>query len=142
MSKSTSRRDDPHEGNSLGKVTTIRVTAIGLFAMAAFLMASPFVIQTSVAQMQTENFIVRLVGAVGQAGLVNIAVNNVVVGIPIDISNNNVIVPVTANVQANVPVTICAISVLSGAPVGCRTVNENQQDNQQIITIPISQRPQ
>jgi hypothetical protein len=51
-------------------------------------------------------------------------------------------ITVTANVPINAPITICAISVLSNQPIGCRTVNGAQQGNEQIITIPInSNRP-
>ena len=129
------------ERNNIVRTKTIHVSLLGAFALGAFLVLSPFAIQAASAQMQLETFVIRLVGAVGQSGLVNIAVNNVAVLNNVEIIKNSPIT-VTANVPINAPITICAISVLSNQPVGCRTVNDAQQNSEQIITIPInSNRP-
>jgi hypothetical protein len=110
-------------------------------SLAAILTVSAIAIpmQTVNAQVgETQEFVIRFVGAVGQAGLINVAVQgvNVLNNVNLELIKNS---PITVNapIQANVPITICGVAVLSNQAVGCRTVNEAVLENNPVITIPI-----
>ena len=113
-------------------------------SIVAMLSVSAIAIPMQIAQAQTaDTIIVRLVGAIsqiGQAGLINVAVGNVVIPITVAdvLSDNTVVIPV--NVQANVPVTVCSVAVNvigESGPQTCRVVNDAQLENDQIITLPV-----
>jgi hypothetical protein len=98
------------------------------------------VIQAANAQMQEETFDIKLTGAIPKSGLiVTFTVNGVNGHDVFEVHKNDPPIPVTANVPENAPVTICVIEVTDGEqPLGCRTVNEAHQSNEQTITIPIN----
>lgn len=125
----------------------IKTKTVAVFiSIVAMLSVSAIAIPMQSVQAQTTQcnptavdcIVVRLVGAVGQAGLVNIAVNNV----PILILNQAQILSdntVNVQVQANVPVTVCAVSVnVIGAsgPQSCDVVNTSNPGDQE-ITLPV-----
>ena len=130
----------------------IKIKKMSIYlSLAVILAISVIAIPMQPAQAQRQQcppttpdcIVVRLVGAIsqiGQAGLINVAVGNVIVPITVSevLSGNTVVVPV--NVQANVPVTVCAVAVnVLGAsgPQTCRTVNDAMLENDQIVTLPV-----
>jgi hypothetical protein len=118
-------------------------------SLAAILTISAIAIPMQNVQAQTtevEELVIRFVGAVGQAGLVNVAVTNVAVPVNIEDINvlTNPVITIPVTVLANVPVTVCAVSVnVIGASGGqsCRVVNEAQLENDQVIILPVRPAP-
>jgi hypothetical protein len=116
------------------------VSVMGTFALGAFLVLSPFVIQAANAQLQEETFDIRLTGKIPKNGLlVTFTVNGVDGHDVFEVDKDTPPIPITANVPENAPVTICVFEVTDGnEPLGCRTVNEAHQSNEQTITSPIN----
>jgi hypothetical protein len=125
------------------KSTLRHVSLMGTFALGAFLVLSLFVIQAANAQIQEETFDIRLTGNIPKSGLlVSFTVNGDPPEEPdpvFQVFKNSPPISITANVPENAPVTICVIEVTNGnEPLGCRTVNDAHQSNEQTITIPVN----
>jgi hypothetical protein len=144
MNNSTRKIYSPPNGQFVRRVTTTKALTWGLFAVAAFLMISPLVIQTVNAQNEATRFLIRVIQGTAQAGLVNVSVNlgGVIVNDVIDVTRNNIAVPITIPVAANVGVVanVCA-TVLSTGDVVCTTVSDLEQRAMNQVTLNLDQAP-
>ena len=95
------------------------------------------------AQQDIERFIIRLVSATAQSGLVNVSVQGVAVAVPIsqlvNVQGNNIAVVVQApiDVVAGVSALVCATVLSSGQQV-CNTITDvtGPGPSQTILNLP------
>jgi hypothetical protein len=111
----------------------------------AAVLALPFLaIPYNAANAQTEDtrFLVRLVQAATQEGLVNVNVQIGAVNVQdvVDINRNNIAVPITVPVAAdvNVGAQVCATVLSSGDQV-CEFVQNVEQNARNRVTLDLSQ---